>query len=359
MISYHLKFINKAHDIASKNLGNTFPNPSVGCLICKNNKIISKAVTSSTGRPHAEETALKKAGKRAKGATMYVTLEPCFHSSQNGSCTDQILRSGIKQIVISCIDQDPRTKNKSVKKLKKNKIKVITGISKDRTIAINKFFFKSIKKKKPFTKVKMAISSDEKIARSNYKSKWISNSKSRFYAHYLRAKSQAILTTSKTIIKDNPRFTVRKKNTIIKNINVVIVDKNLNIPLNAKLLNNLYDKRVIIFTSKKNLKSQKLKQLGCEIIEMKLANNKFNLKKLFSHLYRLKISDLMVEAGGILFADLLKNNLIDEIHLFTAPIVIGEKGIPAIKGNNLKNIKKKLLETIKFDDNLYLKYEIK
>ena len=124
MISNHLKFINQAHQIASKNLGKTFPNPSVGCLICKNNQIISKAVTSSTGRPHAEETALKKAGKKAKGATMYVTLEPCFHSSQNGSCTDQILRSGIKQIVISCIDQDPRTKNKSINKLKRNKIKV-------------------------------------------------------------------------------------------------------------------------------------------------------------------------------------------------------------------------------------------
>ena len=359
MISNHLKFINQAHQIASKNLGKTFPNPSVGCLICKNNQIISKAVTSSTGRPHAEETALKKAGKQAKGATMYVTLEPCFHSSQNGSCTDQILRSGIKQIVISCIDQDPRTKNKSINKLKRNKIKVITGISKDRTISINKFFFKSLKKKKPFTKVKMAISSDEKIAWSNYKSKWISNSKSRSYAHSLRAKSQAILTTSKTIIKDNPRFTVRKKNNIIKNLNIVIVDKNLNLPFNAKLLNNLHDKRVIIFTSKKNPKSQKLKQLGCEIIEMKLENNKLNLKKLFTHLYKLKISDLLVEAGGILFADLLKHNLIDEIHLFKAPITIGKKGIPVIKGNDLKNIKKKLLETIKFDDNLYFKYEIK
>ena len=359
MIPNHLKFIKQAHQIASKNLGKTFPNPSVGCLICKNNKIISKAVTSSTGRPHAEETALKKAGKQAKGATMYVTLEPCFHSSQNGSCADQILRSGIKQIVISCIDQDLRTKNKSINKLKRNKIKVITGLLKDRTLSINKFFFKSLKKKKPFTKVKMAISTDEKIAWSNYKSKWISNSKSRSYAHSLRAKSQAILTTSKTIIKDNPRFTVRKKNTIIKNINIVIVDKNLNLPLNAKLLNNLYDKRVIIFTSKKNLKSQKLKQLGCEIIEMRLENNKLNLKKLFTYLYRLKISDLLVEAGGILFADLLKNNLIDEIHLFKAPFIIGKKGIPVIKENDLKNIKKKLLETIKFDDNLYFKYEIK
>ena len=274
MMSNHLKFINLAHDVASKNLGKTFPNPTVGCVICKNNTIISKAVTSSTGRPHAEEIALKKAGKKAKGATMYVTLEPCFHSSQNGSCTDQILRSGIKEIYIACIDQDPRTKNKSVSKLKRNKIRVITGIEKEKTITVNNFFFKSLKKKKPFTKVKMAISNDYKIAWSNYKSKWISNSKSRSYVHSLRSKTQAILTTSKTILKDNPRFTVRKKNKIIKNLNVIIIDKNLNVPLNSNLLKNLHERRVIIFTSKENLKSKKLKQIGCEIIKMKIENNK-------------------------------------------------------------------------------------
>lgn len=358
MMSNHLKFINLAHDIALKNLGKTFPNPSVGCIISKNNKIISKGVTSSTGRPHAEEVALKKAGKKSRGATMYVTLEPCFHSSQNGSCSDQILRSGIKEVYVSCIDQDPRTKNKSISKLKRNKIKVIVGIQKEKTLSTNNFFFKSILKKKPFTKVKMAISSDYKIAWSNYKSKWISNSKSRKYVHNLRSKSQAILTTSKTILKDNPRFTVRKNNKIIKYLNVVVIDKNLNIPLYAKVLKNLHERRVIIFTSKKNPKSQKLKQLGCEIVEMKSENNKLNLKKICSHLYKLKISDLLVEAGGILFADLIKNKLIDEIHLFKAPIIIGEKGIPVIEGSSLKNINKKLIETIKFEDNLYSKYEV-
>jgi len=359
MMSNHLKFINLAHDIALKNLGKTFPNPSVGCIVSKNNKIISRGVTSSTGRPHAEEIALKKAGKKSKGATMYVTLEPCFHSSQNGSCTDQILRSGIKEVYVSCIDHDPRTKNKSISKLKRNKIKVIVGIQKDKTLSTNNFFFKSLLKKKPFTKVKMAISSDEKIAWGNYKSKWISNSKSREYVHDLRFKTQAILTTSKTILKDNPRFTVRKNNKIIKHLNVVVIDKNLNIPFNIKLLKNLHERRVIIFTSKKNSKSQKLKQLGCEIIEMKSENNKLNLKKIFTHLYKLKISDLLVEAGGILFADLIKNKLVDEIHLFRAPIIVGEKGIPVIEGNSLKNIKKKLIETLKFEDNLYSKYEVK
>ena len=355
----HLDFINQAHDLALKNFGKTFPNPSVGCIISKNNKIISKGVTSSTGRPHAEEIALKKAGKKANGASMYVTLEPCFHNSQNGSCTDQILRSGIKEIYISCIDQDPRTKNKSINKLKRNKIKVVTGLEKNKTININKFFFKSILKQQPFTKVKMAISSDEKIAWSNYKSKWITNAKSRSYVHKLRSNSQAILTTSKTIIKDNPRFTVRNKNKIIKNLNVVVVDTNLNIPLNSKVLNNLHDKRVIIFTSKKNSKYHKLIQIGCEIIQMKKENNSLNLKKLFNNLYKLKISDLFVEAGGVFFANLIKNNLVDEIHLFRAPIIIGEKGIPVIKGNNLKMIKKKLLEKMNFDDNSYFKYQVK
>ncbi len=358
MMSKHLKFINLAHEVAYKNLGKTFPNPTVGCVISKNDKIISKGATSSTGRPHAEEIALKKAGIKAKGATMYVTLEPCYHSSQNGSCTDQILRSGIKDIYISCIDQDPRTKNKSIKKLKRNKIDVFTGIEKNKTLSINNFFFKSLKKKKPYTKVKMAISNDEKIAWSNYKSKWISNSKSRSYAHSLRLKSQAILTTSKTILKDNPRFTVRKKNKIIKYMNVVIIDKNLKIPLDIYLLKNLHERRVIIFTSKSNLKSKKLKQLGCEIVEMKIYNNKLKLKNIFSCLYKLKISDLLVEAGGILFSDLIKCNLVDELHLFRSKITIGERGIPLIEGNNLKNIKKKLLETNKFDENLYTKYSI-
>ena len=194
--------INLAHDIAKKKFGKTFPNPTVGCVIAKNSKIISKAVTNKSGRPHAEEIALAKAGHKAKGASMYVTLEPCFHSSKDGSCTDQILRSGIKEIFISAADPDVRTNYKSIKKLKKNNVIVNVGLEKNRTHNLNKFFFKSVLKKKPFTKVKIATSTDEKIAWHDYKSKWISNKSSREYAHKLRSMSQAILTTSKTVLKD-------------------------------------------------------------------------------------------------------------------------------------------------------------
>jgi diaminohydroxyphosphoribosylaminopyrimidine deaminase/5-amino-6-(5-phosphoribosylamino)uracil reductase len=129
----NLKMINIAHDIAKKKYGQTFPNPSVGCVISKNSKVISKAVTSQSGRPHAEEIAIAKAGSKTKGASMYVTLEPCFHTSKNGSCADQILRSGIKKIFISAPDPDQRTFKKSINKLRKNNIYVNVGLEKDKT----------------------------------------------------------------------------------------------------------------------------------------------------------------------------------------------------------------------------------
>ena len=140
MSEVHKKFLLKAHSLAYKNFGKTFPNPSVGCLIVKNNKIISKAVTASAGRPHAEEIALRIAGSKSYGATMYVTLEPCYHKSHNGSCTDQIIKSCINKIYIAKVDPDPRTNKKSIKKLKKNNIYINVGMTEERTNLLNRFF---------------------------------------------------------------------------------------------------------------------------------------------------------------------------------------------------------------------------
>ena len=348
-----------AHDIAKKKFGQTFPNPTVGCVIAKDKKIISKAVTNRSGRPHAEEIALEKAGSKSKGATMYVTLEPCLHSSKNGSCTDQILRSGIKEIFISSADPDIRTNRKSINKLKKNNVLVNVGLCKKKTEDLNKFFFKSIKKKQPFTKVKLAISKDEKIAWNNYKSKWISNEKSRKFAHKIRSTSQAILTTSKTIIKDDPKLTVRLNKNKEFHIPIIIIDKDLKIPFKSKILRDISNKRIIIFTSKKNNKSQKLIKFGCEIIYCKLNKmNKLNLKSIFKKIYSLKISDILVEAGGILFTDLLKNKLVDELHIFQSKITIGHDGKPAILGKKINDLKISLKEKKMFSSDVYFNYNI-
>ena len=350
----HIYYLNKAHNLAKKKFGSTFPNPVVGCIIVNKKKIISTGVTASEGRPHAEEIALKKAGNKSKGASMYVTLEPCFHNSNNGSCAEQILRSGIKSLYIGKHDPDIRTNRKSIKKLKNNGIKVFSDLSEDQTNSLNHFFFHSLKLKRPFIKVKMAISSDEKIAKFNYNSKWISNSKSREYSHSLRFHSQAILTTSKTIIKDNPRFTIRKKNKIIKYITTIIIDLNLKLPLDSKLLKDISKKRILIFTGRKDKKYEYLKRIGCEIFLIKKNKyNKMNLVSIFKKLYKLKINDVFVEAGGILFTELIKNKLVDEIHLFKSPQKIGEKGIPFIIGKKIAEIDTKEIKTIKFGKDIY------
>ena len=351
--------IKLAHKLAKNKFGQTFPNPTVGCIIAKNSKIISKGVTNKSGRPHAEEIALTKAGNNSKGATMYVTLEPCFHSSKNGSCTDQIMRSGIRRIFISKPDPDPRTYKKSINKLIKNNINVNLGLEEEETYKLNKFFFKSLKKKQPFTKVKLAISEDEKIARYNYESKWITNKYSREFGHKLRKKSQAILTTSKTIIKDNPKLTIRLKKRKEIHLPIIIIDKDLKIPKNSNILKDISYKRVIIFTSKQNKKSEFLAKLGCEIIQCKLNKaNKFNLKKIFYIIYSLKISDVLVEAGGIFFTELIKNNLVDELHLFKSKKNIGENGKPAIWNKKLKDLNKILNEKKIFKNDLYFNYDI-
>ena len=357
----HITYLNEAHRIAKKKFGSTFPNPIVGCLIVKNNYIISKAVTAPEGRPHAEEIALKKAGLKSKGATMYVTLEPCFHKSRNGSCADQILRSGIKKIYIARHDSDKRTNKKSIHKLIKNKISTTVGLTEEKTNLLNNFFFKSLENKRPYIKVKMAISQDHKIAWSDYDSKWISNTKSRIYAHKIRYQSQAILTTSKTIIKDNPRFTVRKKNKIIKYLPVIVIDKLLKIPLNCNLLKNLSKRRIIIFTSKSNKKFIRLKSLGCEIFLTKKLKScgEFNLSLIMKKIFSLNINNILVESGGIFFTKLLSRNLVDEFHVFKSPFNIGKSGKPMIINKKLGDLHLKEITKINFGKDIYHYFLIK
>lgn len=350
----HIKFLNKAHNLAKKKFGSTFPNPVVGCVIVNNNKIISTGVTASEGRPHAEEIALKKAGNKSKGSIMYVTLEPCFHKSHNGSCADQIIRSGITELYIAKYDPDPRTNKKSIKKIKNSGVKISYDLLESKTNTLNHFFFHSLKLNRPFIKVKMAISKDEKIAKHNYESKWISNTLSRDFSHTLRFKSQSILTTGKTIIKDNPRFTIRKKGKIIKYIPTIIIDTHLKIPINVKILKDINKKRIIIFTTLKGEKYEYLKRLGCELILMKKnKDSKMNLKTIFKKLYELKIKDVFVEAGGVFFTDLLNNNLVDELHLFKSQKFIGHKGRPVLINKGILDLNSKEITSTNFGNDVY------
>tara|TARA_Y100000590_G_C15733321_1_gene1017809 strand:- start:2303 stop:3388 length:1086 start_codon:yes stop_codon:yes gene_type:complete len=335
----HKNYLLQAHSIAEKQFGKTFPNPSVGCIIVKKNKIIAKSATGIRGRPHAEELALKKIGKNSKDSTMYVTLEPCYHKSKKGSCAEQIIKAGIKKIYIAKVDPDPRTNSKSINLFKKFSVKINLGITSKKTDNLNNFFFKSTLLKRPYIKVKMAVSKDYKISREDSSSKWISNKDSRLYSHFLRSQSQALLTTAKTIIEDNPRLTVRQKDKKIKRIPVLIIDKYLDIPITSKIIKHAKKNDIIIFSSIKNKKYLKLRKLGCKIFLQKLDNTKnFNLKKIMKTIYYLNINNIIVESGGVFFTNLIKNNLVDEFHLFKAPFKIGKKGKPLLNGLKLSDL---------------------
>ena len=360
MKKIHKKYLLLAHTLAKKQFGKTFPNPSVGCVLVKNNKILSKSSTGLNGRPHAEEIVLKRAGKKSIGSTMYVTLEPCYHNSTFGSCAKQIVKSKIKNIYISKIDPDSRTNRKSIKFFKKNYIKTYVELLSEKLNQLNNFYFISKKLRRPYIKVKMAISKDEKIAWQDFSSKWISNSKSRNYAHNIRDKSQSILTTAKTVIKDNPRFTVRQNNKIIRYLNIIVIDCSLKISFKSKIFKNISKKRIIIFTSKNNKKTAKLEKLGCEVIIMKKNNkSRMNLKIIFKKIYQLQIRDILVEAGGVLFTQLIKTSLIDELHIFRAPIKIGNHGIPLIIGKSINDLNLKKISKKRFGNDQYSNYVIK
>ena len=212
MLFSHNKWMNYAILLAKRSKGITGKNPPVGCVIVKNDILLSSGRTSSSGRPHAEENAINsvKDKNNLYGSTMYVTLEPCAHKNLTGmSCANLIAESGISEIFISCIDPDPRTAGKGVTILKKGKIKVYQNYLQDDCLDIYDGFFSRILNKKPFVSLKIACSLDGKIALNNNESKWITNDLSRNYSHFIRSRNDAIMTTSSTIIADNPEMNCR------------------------------------------------------------------------------------------------------------------------------------------------------
>ena len=203
------QFMSAALRLADDVKGRTFPNPSVGAVIVKNNEIIGTGATAECGGPHAEISALKMAGARSLGATMYVTLEPCCHHGRTGPCTDAIIRSGIRKVIVSTKDPNPLVNGRGIRQLRKNGITVFTGMQEKDAVRINEDFFFWITHKRPWISIKLAMTLDGRIADVNGNSKWITSESARKYAHDIRRRHAAIAIGAATLAKDNPKLTVR------------------------------------------------------------------------------------------------------------------------------------------------------
>ena len=344
--------------------GITSPNPHVGVVIVKDDKIISRGWTGQGGTPHAEIVAISKVRNKStlKGSSLYCTLEPCSHTGKTKPCVDQIIKSKIKNIYISQIDRNKIINGKGIKKLKSNNISV--KIIPNNINFENEIFFNSKNKNKPYITLKIASTADGKIATSNYKSKWITSKQSRLVGHTLRLKNDCILIASNTVIKDNPSLDCRLDGLEKYSPDIFILDRELKIDLSLKIFNNS-KRRIYIFHSLTNIENRfkkKYNKKKLELIYIKDVKKLINIKKALCEIGKHGYQRVLVEGGSSLSGSLLKNNLINKIAWFRASKLIGDEGLTAISKlgiTDMKYIKKfKLSYNKKIDNdtlNIYLK----
>ncbi|NQU83781.1 MAG: bifunctional diaminohydroxyphosphoribosylaminopyrimidine deaminase/5-amino-6-(5-phosphoribosylamino)uracil reductase RibD [Parcubacteria group bacterium] len=314
----------KTIKLAKKGIGHTSPNPLVGAIIVKNNKIIGQGYHKKAGDDHAEIAALKKTGKKARGATMYINLEPCCHFGKTPPCTKAIISAGIKEIHIAMLDPNSKVCGKGKKELEKADIKVIVGEERDKAKKLNEIFCKYIKNNVPFVLAKWAMSLDGKIATHTGDSKWITNKKSRSLVQELRQKYDAILVGVNTVLKDNPRLTARAKTSRPSNPIRIIVDSAGRTPLTANVLKNKQAKTIIATTEKISKKREELYvKLGAQVIKIKSKNKRVNLKELIKKLGKLEITSILIEGGGEILASAVSEKIIDKAYIFIGNKIIG------------------------------------
>ena len=319
-----IKYIKLAYEQASINLGSTSTNPSVGCVVVKNNSVISSGYTSLNGRPHAEKNALEK-NENYKNSDLYVTLEPCSHYGKTPACINNIIHKKIRRVIFSTYDIDERSKKKSEKKLKNKKIVVKKFILAKLAKKFYQSYFLQTTTQLPFIDAKLAISND--LFTINKKNKWITNIKSRRLGNFLRSKYDCLLTTSKTINVDDPLLDCRIEGLEKKTPVLCIVDRSFIINKNSKIFKEKNRKIYIFVITKNEAKEKYLKDRGIRIIRFS-QNYKADqhLIKMFYFIKKLGFHRILIESGITFLNQMLRFKMIKNFYLFKTPINLKSKG---------------------------------
>ncbi len=355
------EYMRMALALARRGIGSTSPNPMVGAVLVKSRKVVGKGYHKKAGFPHAEVNAIADSKGEAIGSTLYVNLEPCTHTGRTPPCVDAIKKAGIKKVVISMLDPNPNVNGKGVEALKKAGIDIKVGLLEDEARKLNESFVVYMEKKRPFFIMKAAASLDGKIATKTCDSKWISNEESRKYVNKLRSLMDGIMVGINTVITDNPLLVPR----VLKPSRIpvrIILDSKLRIPLSCDIVKTSEKYKTWVFTSEESRhdKSNKLTSLGLEIIRIpKDENGRVSLKNVCEELYRREIVNVLVEGGGETNSSLLREDLMDKILLFYAPIIIGGKAALNLIGGKgidfLKDARKVNISAIKrFKEDIFI-----
>ena len=321
--------------LARRGHGNVAPNPSVGCVIVKDGRLVGRGWTQPGGRPHAETEALSRARDAARGATAYVTLEPCAHHGQTPPCAEALIEAGIARVVIGAGDPDPRVDGGGVKMLRDAGLQVVENVCRNEAEEAAAGFLMTVRQRRPFVTVKVATTQDGKIATATGESKWITGPLARNLGHGLRARNDAILVGSHTAIVDNPSLTCRLPGLQDASPIRLVLDGRNPVPAGHKLLTTAGDPPTWVFvtSSTDDDRRSMYESAGAEVLDTPAQKGgQFNLRAVLNILAGKGVTRLMIEGGGATIGAFLKCDLVDRFVWFKAPKVFGEDGVHAISG---------------------------
>jgi len=346
------QFMRIALRLGARGIGRTSPNPVVGAVVVKNGRVVGKGYHKKAGSPHAEIYALEAAGYEAKGATLYVTLEPCNHYGRTPPCTQAIVRHGIRRVVVGCSDPNPRIHGGGADYLRSQGIHVDVGTLEEKCFRLNEPFIKYITTGLPLVIAKMAASMDGKTATRLGDSCWISNERSRRFVHHLRDGVDAILVGVGTVIADNPRLTTRLPQKRGKNSLRIILDTHLRTPPDTLVVSQTQEAPTLIVTGPKPYKKRKvaMERLGVEILPLPLVRGRVSLPELLNHLGNRDITSLLVEGGSEVQGSFFYDRLVDKVYIFFAPKIIGgNSAVSMVGGIGVQTVAEALpLRDVKF-----------
>ena len=317
-------FMRRCLELAARGKGFVSPNPMVGCVIVKNGKIVSEGYHQRFGGAHAEILALRKAGRKARGATVYVNLEPCAHHGKTPPCVDALVRAGVRRVVAASWDPNPLVSGKGFAKMRRAGLQVRVGVLRPEAELLNERFYTFMRTGMPFIGMKIAQTLDGYIADHRGRSKWITSEQAREEAHRIRAEYDAILVGANTVIEDNPRLTVRAAKG--RNPVRIVLDGQLRVPAHARIFSTRLA-RTILFTTQRALLRKRstvsrLTERGVQVLALESARG-MDEHAILRSLGALGISSILVEGGSTTASGFLQKKLVKRLHCFVAPKITG------------------------------------
>jgi len=338
--SFDYQMMSRALQLARNGLYTTHPNPRVGCVICKNEAVVGEGWHEYAGGPHAEINALKAAGENAKHATVYVTLEPCCHHGKTPPCSDALVAAGVKRVVVAMQDPHKKVAGEGITQLQQAGIEVTTGLLESEAKALNPGFIKRMETGRPFVRSKLAMSLDGRTAMASGESKWITSAASREDVQRMRARSSAIVTGVGTVLADDPAMTVRLEGVNNQPLRVVL-DTHLSMTDTASILKQ--PGKTIIMTCRDDAAAREsLEKTGAEVVNIPSCGSKVDMEVVLDKLGQMEVNEILLETGATLSGSMLNAGLIDEMVIYMAPVLMGNKARGLFNLPGLDNMSQKI-----------------